>query len=59
MVAPQPALSPTRATGWPSNLEGEPETISVVPWPGMGQLWRSPLRATGFNDRFPIGRRVG
>lgn len=48
MVAPQPVLSPTRAAGWPSTLEGEPEMISVMPWPGMGQLCRSPWRATGF-----------
>ena len=36
MVAPQPwvsnKLSPTRATGWPSTVEGELEIMGVTPW---------------------------
>ena len=46
MVAPQPVLSPTRAMGWPSTVEGELEIMGVTPWPHWGQRCRSPWRAT-------------
>src|SRR3989338_1152127 len=48
---PQPVGSPMRAAGRLSNsTSGEPATIGLGPWPGIGQAVGSLTRAAGLPD---------